>query len=254
MAADLLAILGRGIQKLKADAPNEDISSWVLTEDLEVCDERSAHLPVRVPVDDSSPHCMVGGGDLNLTAGLELIVDLRPRIVVCAYGDRSDYLKSINGPTESEVMSSELGRRLVASPHLASSLPYKMKPGIVVWPRSRSITGPSNTGQEIRNIFDLALDEEMNDVALVTVGVHAPRTWTYVGKNQSRDTKYQSLSVRLFDSEEVLLKADYEKYAPRVDALRKSQSFARNWEREAIGISKIVRDVYGDAKPKVESK
>jgi hypothetical protein len=56
----------------------------------------------------------------------------------------------------------------------------------------------------------------------------------------------------VLESEEVLLTVDCKRYGPRVQALRTSKAFARNWEREAIGISKIVRDVYGDAvKPSV---
>lgn len=245
----LLAILGRGIQKLKADAPSEDISSWVLTEDLEVCDVDSAHLPVRVPIDDSSPYCMVGGGELNAAAGAHLSVLNKPEIVVCAYGDRSNYLKSVNGPADSEVMNREFHRQF----NIIQPVPRYI-PSSVVWSREKSLDGPSNTGQEIRNIFDLALERELKNVDLVTIGVHAPRTWTYVSKLQSRHHQYRDLSINLFDSEEVLLQYDHSKHAHRVEALRNSKAFGRTWEREALGISKIVRNVYSDVRPKVDPK
>lgn len=237
---DLLAILGRGIQRIDANSPIEDVHSWHLTEDLEVCDERSAHLPVRVPDDDNNPYCMVGGGFLNLQAGVLLARAHQIRTVVCAYGDRSDYLKSINGPSESEVMSEVLGLHL-------------RDVDIVVWPRTRSLPIPSNTGQELKNIFDLALDRELTSIVAVTVGVHVPRTATYVSKHISVHKKYEHLSVTVLESEEVLLRYLGEHQRSRVETLRNSKSFARNWEREAVGISKIVRDVYGDAKPKVET-
>ncbi len=80
---DMVAILGRGIQRLFENGP------WALTEDLEVCDERSAHLPVRTPVNDESDFCMVGGGEMNLEAGIHLVHRYRPETVVCAYGGRS---------------------------------------------------------------------------------------------------------------------------------------------------------------------
>ncbi len=82
----MVAILGRGIQRLKESDPNDEVLSYVLTEDLELCDKDSAHLPVRVPADDASPYCMVGGGEMNLGAGIELLHRFHPRITVCACG------------------------------------------------------------------------------------------------------------------------------------------------------------------------
>jgi len=245
---DMVAILGRGIQRLSAGG------SWALTENLELCDTNSAHLPVRAPIDDTSPYCMIGGGEMNLRAGLELIRQHKPKIVVCAYGGRSEYLESINGPSESEVMSEMLYLKMADDPHFMDRWGG---PDVRVWPRTRQLPVPSNTRQELLNIFDLALEHDsifmqnFPNVAIVTVGVHVPRTATYVAKHLSTNPKYQSLCPVVFESEEVLLAVDRNKFAPEVEAMRNSKSFARNWEREATGISKIVRDVYGDAKPKV---
>jgi hypothetical protein len=224
---DIVAILGRGIQR---SSPG---SGWVLTEDLEVCDERSAHLPVRVPADDENPYCMVGGGTMNLLAGSILIRQNKPLITVCAFGDRSEYLKSVDGPTESEVMSRSLNKAILTA--------------VVTWPRTRSAPGASNTRQELLNIFDLALKNDLKQIGIVTVGVHVPRTATYIAKHLSIHERYRQLAPTVLESEEILLAADRQQYGPRVEALRNSKAFARNWEREAIGISKIVRDVYGDA-------
>jgi len=123
-------------------------------------------------------------------------------------------------------------------------------PEVVVWERHRKAIA-SNTRQELLNIFDLALECDLKRIGIVTVGVHVPRTATYVAKHLSVYWQYRELSPVVFESEEVLLSANREKYGPRVEALRNSKSFARNWEREATGISKVVRDVYGDAKPPV---
>jgi len=75
----MIAILGRGIQRASEN------DSWVPSEDLVVSDERSAHLSVKVPVDDNNPLCMVGGGEMNLQAGIWLIWEYKPKVVVCAY-------------------------------------------------------------------------------------------------------------------------------------------------------------------------
>ena len=239
---DLLAILGRGIQRVSEDGP------WVLTEDLEVCGQHSAHLPVRVPADDKNPYCMVGGGEMNLEAGIILCTaynsQYKPGVVVCAYGDRSDYLKSVDGPTESTVMAEKF------TAHIRPSLSL----GIWSWPQEQSLPGPSNTGRELLNIFEHARDEKFESVGLVTVGVHMPRTMTYIAKHLTRNPRYRSLHINVFESEKVLLEAAPERYAGRVATLRNSKSFARTWKREADGISKIIRGVYGDAKPRIETE
>lgn len=230
MGFQMVAILGRGIQQLTEGGP------WVLTEDLELCDKNSAHLPVRAPADDTSPYCMVGGGEMNLEAGIHLIRQYHPVLVVCAYGARSSYLESVDGPSESEVMSAKLKDSILRS-----------GASIGVWERHRQLPVPSNTRQELLNIFDLAIKANLESIAIVTVGVHVARTATYVTKHMSTYPQYRHLRVVPVESEEVLLVADRNKYEGRVQALRNSQAFARNWEREAVGISKIVRDVYNDA-------
>lgn len=252
---DILAIMGRGIQMLDPKSDPTRATSYDLTEDLEICDERSRHLPVhlpiRIPADDENPHCMVGGGRLNLLAGIELTLDYNPVLVVCAYGHRSNYLKHVGGPTESEVMSAELADIFRALPY---NPPTHREIEIVAWPRTHSLPIPSNTRQELLNIFDLALERRFTQIAIVTVGVHVPRIATYVAKHLSVYNEYRTLSPVIFESEAVLLRADYEKYKGRVERLRNSRAFTRNWGREADGISKIVRDVYGDAKPKAATE
>ncbi len=242
MSFDVIVGLGRGIQMLSANAPPAETSSWGLTEDLELCDTNSAHLRVRVPVDDESPYCMVGGGEMILEAACLLIQQYQPEVAVCAYGHRADYLAKLDAPSESEVMSAMLKARFAET---------ELLPEIVVWPRERQLSMPSNTRQELLNLFDLAIERGLDSIAIVAVGVHAPRVATYVLKHMSVYPQYRSLRVVVLEAEEVLLAEDREQYTPRVEALRNSQSFARNWAREATGISKIVRDVYGDAKPQV---
>lgn len=237
---DIVAILGRGIQRAFKGGP------WVLTEDLELCDKDSAHLPVHAEADDDSPFCMIGGGEMNLLAGFYLACKFKPAVMVCAHGGRSKYLESIGAPSESEVMTGYLGTLLSTVKHDPIG-----EFEIVIWPRERQLPVPANTRQELLNIFDLALDRGLSRIAIVTVGVHVPRTATYIAKHLSVYPQYRELNPVLLESEEVLLDTDREKYAARVETMRASKAFARNWAREADGIQKIVRDVYGDAKPKV---
>ena len=233
---EILAVLGRGIQKLREYDPNSEVRSWQLTEDLEICTDLGAHLAVRVPADDTHPNCLVGGGQMNMEAGSVLVRRHAPQIVVCAFGDRSAYLKKAEGPSESEVMTGALRRSL-------SNNQVSTEPEIIVWPRARSTDGASNTRQEILNIFDLAMERGLTRIGFVTVGVHIPRTATFIAKHISINQKYQHLSPVLFESEEVLIGSS-EKWKPRVDAIRNSQAFSRNLANEFKGTLALLTGKY----------
>lgn len=241
---EILAILGRGIQKLHESDPNPEVRSWQLTEDLEICTDLGAHLPVRVPADDQHPYCLVGGGQMNLEAGKALIRQHAPQIVVCAFGDRSAYLKKAKGPSESEVMTEALHRSF-------GDDQVAREPELVVWHRTRSTDLASNTRQEILNIFDLAIERGLTRIGFVTVGVHVPRTATFITKHISTHPKYQHLSPVMFESEEVLLGSS-NKWKPRVDALRNSQAFSRNLANEFKGTLAALIGRYNAVKEQVK--
>ncbi len=226
---ELLGILGRGIQRLTPNGP------WVLTENLEVCDEKGAHLPVRAPADDSNPRCLIGGGELNLLAGLELCKDYRKKlqVVVCAYGQRSPYLQSINAPSESEVMSEWLTIQLIG----------KDKPEILVWLRDRVVDGPSNTNRELQNILELAVERGFTKVGVVTVAVHYARALLMAQRHLVKP-EFSHLELQFFASEDVVLKADPKAYRPRIVAMHRSDAFMRNFSREINGINCLLAGRY----------
>ena len=229
---EVIAIHGRGIQRLHENGP------WVLTEDLEFCDKDSANLPVRKPADDNNPFCMVGGGELNLLAGVEVYKREGAKIVVCAYGDRSNYLKSIDAPSESMVMS---GCFIEATSNSVSSK---------IWTREMSLPGPSNTNRELQNIFEFTVANHYTKVGIITVDVHMPRTMVMAQRHLAKP-EFRSLNAQFFVSEQVLVETNPALYGPRREALRRSKSFARNWEREQLGILRTITNAYGDEKPLV---
>ena len=239
MPNKLLAILGRGVQILDPRADPTDVASYAPTEDLEICkrdpkNQRLSHLRVRIPANDDHPDSIIGGGELNLLAGRQLIYEQKPHYVVCAYGHRAGYLKP-DGPSESEVMSRWLGEQF----HFPSF-------DIRIWNRNRERSTSSNTAQEFISILDLAVELRCTRIVIVTVGVHVPRAAVFLGRAIAQGgTKYGELSPPvLLRSEEVLLAADPDKWGPRVKQLREAKSFARNWEREAIGMRDWILDQY----------
>ena len=239
MSKLLVAVLGRGIQMRDPHADPTKVESYVPTGDTEICrrdpeTNRLSHLRVRVPADDDHPDSIIGGGELNLLAGETLIENAMPECVVCAYGARSDYLKP-DGPSESEVMSRRLSERT-----------FHYRPVVETWERNRELLGPSNTAQEFINILDLAVERNCEKVIIVTVGVHVPRAAVFLNEAIAMGgVKYNKLSPPvLLRSEAYLLEANSYKWGPRVEALWKSKSFARNWERETRGMGDWIRNQY----------
>jgi hypothetical protein len=228
--SNLMAIMGRGIQCL----PD---GSWTVTEDLETYTQNGAHLINRIPADDENKDCLVGGGELNILAGIQLHKGGFGNIIVCAYADRAEYLKSVNAPSESMVMS-ELFRG------------YCPDALIKVWTKQMSVPGPSNTNRELQNIFELAIKEKVSTVAIVTVDIHMPRVLVLAQRHLAKH-EFQCLDVRFFVSEQVLVEAGPEIYNQRCEALRCSKATARNWTREQSGIFKTITNAYGDEKPKI---
>ncbi len=240
----LLAILGRGIQKTASDG------LWDLTEDIEVCDERFAHLPIRVPQDDDHPNSIVGGGHLNLLAGLKLAEKLDPTIIVCAYGYRSEYLKSIDAPSESMIMSIKfIDLNFMTGRATRKVCAFDEE----AW--THLADRPSNTNQEIDNIFRQALFAGIYNVAIVAVGVHTWRSNLMAQLHLSSGMPhYNQINLQFYASENVLLEADPEKYGERCRALTGSKSYQRNFQKEQDGVNALLSGKYNSIQSASTSK
>jgi len=230
----LIAILGRGIQR---SSPG---SLWDTTEDIEICDDRGAHLIVRQPVDDTNQNCLIGGGKLNVEAGFEYYKNYGYHgldFVVCAYGDRARYIKEIPGsPSESEVMSEQLEAMCKTQ-----KVPL---PKIETWGRDRSVDGPSNTLKEVQNIFELAVQRQCLDVIIITVLVHLPRVMLFA-QTHSSDPRFKILTVKFMSSEETLCSLNPKEYGPRILNLFSSSAFQRTARMELRGVEAFLNGTYG---------
>lgn len=230
----VFALLGRGIQPKYPGGPLGP------TGDLEMCGERGEHLLELKPVDDENPFCFIGGGALILEAGVELCARTGAGTVVCAYGERSTYLRLANGPSESEVLSEEFA--LMAKTR-------RLSQAIEVWPGDKTLSGiPSNTLQELRNIFELTKRlGDAGSVGILTVGVHVPRAATFI-QGLLREEQFSELTVELFSAEQVVLEANARLYAERILAMWHSKAWARTAERELRGTSAFLAGRYTSPK------
>lgn len=227
----LLAILGRGIQQI------EEGKGWTLTENLEVCDDKGGHLPVRVPANDANPYCLIGGGELNLRAGIILCREHFEslRTVVCAYGARSSYLVALNGPSESEVMSARLEQLLTPGE----------EPEVIVWPHDRVASderGRSGTGREIQNVFELAVERGFTSVGVVTVFVHYARA-LLMAQRHLMNPEFAHLTLQCYVSEELLLAYD-SGFSRMFRDMHGSRAFMRSLFYEQRGINCLLAGNY----------
>lgn len=226
----LLAVLGRGIQQISD-------GNWDVTEDLEVYDPAGAHLLKRVSfVDDHNPHCLVGGGQLNILAGVALHRKLGAELMVCGYAHRLPYLVAGDGPTDSEVGSACFRAGLEAE-----GLPL---PEILVWPRDKVMPDRSNTARELLNMFELALQRGSKHVSVVTVALHLPRTILFARHHVRERPDFRALEISFYASEQVLVEANPGLYATRVLALQMSQAYARTAFYERRGVLAFLSGTY----------
>lgn len=227
----LLAILGRGIQRRSVES-----DAWEPTPDIEVCDEKGAHLPVGVSEDDNNSNSIIGGGELNVIAGALMAKQLNPAVVVCAYGARSKYLKEIGAPSESQVMSEKISaemNRLGLQP-----------PKIEIFDEAKFNGEESGTKQELQNILTLASQLNIQNIALVTVVVHIPRTALMAGQAIKENPAWGNIILQCYPSEIVALKEDPSQYEERIRQIFASKSYIRNLEREMKGINDFLAGKY----------
>lgn len=227
----LLALLGRGIQQTSLKN-----MTWELTHDLEVCDEKGAHLPVRAPENDDDPRSIIGGGELNALAGTVLSQTLHPDLVVCAYGARSKYLNSIGAPSESHVMSDRLTAEITKAGGTV--------PEIEVFDEEQWRSDATGTNQELHNIFTLAVRRGITNIAITSVAVHIPRVLLMANHHLKNDPVFKGLAMQCYASELVLLESGPEHYRDRVDRIFGSQSYVRNFARELSGMNDFLAGKY----------
>lgn len=229
----LLAVLGRGIQQIKEGA------GWTLTEDLEVCDEKLEHLPVRIPADDANLHCLIGGGELNLLAGIVLCCGQDSESLttaVCAYGARSAYLRKVNGPSESEVMSTLL--KEMQRPGVKLDIPVWSSDHVVLDER-----GMSGTNREVQNVFELAVQRGLTSVGIVTVAVQYARA-VLMAQRYLQNPRFAHITLQCYISEDILLRHDPKRFEQRIKALHGSNAFMRSMFYEQRGINCLLAGNY----------
>ena len=218
----LLAVLGRGSQQ-------DSQGQWVLTELFEICDEKGAHLATQLPENDDHPNSCIGGSALNVRAGIALYEYFRPAMTVFAYGSRSKYLYDINAPSESMVMTDEFLKLMEAEAN---------PPQVDIFDETAWDKTNAGTNQELRNIFALALQFGIKNVAIVTVAVHAARTALMIEGHLQDPAFVGQIFPQLYVTEEILEQADPMHYAGLFEKSVTSKSFVRTFRRE-IGFGGI---------------
>ena len=213
---ELLAVLGRGIQW--------DGRRWLPTPDLEMyrlVDGRPRHSVRPLTADPASPMFLIGGGLLNVDAATEWL-QREPKDCVLGFAGPSPYLHRFDGeqdgPSESEVMSEELERRVPRA-------------SVTRWSGVQDV--PTNTSVEVHNVLDHAERAGYTRVRFLSVSVHLPRVALWA-------QRFARVEFTLESSETVLLLWRPEE-AARIARLQASPAYRRTVLREQLGIEEATR-------------
>ncbi len=230
----LLAVLGRGHMMEYPGGPfkpTRDFDNWVLGGD-----PSTARPDVLAEKNDDDENSVIGGGELNLAAGLALYAELDPVAIVFAYGDNSPALAAKGFPSESSVVSQIFLE--------TANKKFGETPNVLVfdagfWDTKGKASGTFN---EIRNILRLANHLEANEVVIVTILVHMTRAIAMLEKHL-RDPEFTTLrsKVRFEVTESVLLRVNPADYAERAWEIFGSKSYHRNLQRETNGLAALMK-------------
>ena len=214
-------MLGRG-------ANQDSNGDWRLTPLFEICDEKGAHLPVRLPENDGDPRSCIGGGEIIVKAGVELYKYFHPAMSVFAFGAASAYLHNLRkegkyAPSECEVGTREFLR-------LASDAGED--PGVTLFDEAEWNKETSGTDQELHNIFTLATRLDIKNVAIVTVDVHCARTSVMIAGHMQNPDFAGRIFPQLYVAEQILENSNPENYSGFWERSVHSQSYFRTHQRE----------------------
>ncbi|MBI1975147.1 MAG: hypothetical protein HYS57_02175 [Parcubacteria group bacterium] len=231
---DVIAILGRGIEQVRYGS---GVTRWRPTTFVEKCAPATgAHTGFRtICADQNDPDCLIGGGNANVIAGLELFRRYGAKAVLFAYGAKSPYLKAFGAPSEGEVMLWEFMRRVRAAGVSLGNT--KFFGGLHSDdPRYR----PSNTFKEIENIMNFAVDSAFVRIAIVTVEVQLRRAQVFTEEILQSEAGsgvdgFWLVETVWFSSEEILCQRS-PRYRRVIEVVQGSSSRARTFMRELDGI------------------
>lgn len=210
---ELLAVLGRGIQLVDGE--------WTPTQDFEIYNART-HYTTPKPIDARNPACRVGGGRLNLDA-TKLFLTRKPLPVVLGFAHPAEYLQAVNGPTESEVLSSILEKEYPTAQ-------------VTRWTWDGS--GKSNTEVEVLNVLDYASRNGVSTVHFLSIAPHLERVLALA----TRANKPRVL-VNAVSSERILMSSGSE-HVERIFRLITSRPYQRTMRLEAQGTKRIEQGTY----------
>lgn len=193
---------------------------------------------VFLPHDDDDPNEVIGGGELNFAATKALYLERYykttevPDCTVFAFGNRSPYLAEHRYPSESEIMTATFVQEIKSETgHF---------PGVEVFKEERWKVEGSGTFQEVRNILEFALQENFDEVIMVSILLHMARIMPMMEKHL-RDPRYTDLRDRIRPevSEFVLMRAQPAHYTCDIWDIFGSQSYIRNLKREASALERL---------------
>lgn len=225
---DTIIVFGRGIAK-------DTSGKWHPTPYFEKPAEGQHSGVFKTDVKPQSEKSVVAGANANVLATYHLYRELAekgqpPNLVIFAAG-RPPFLS--NEPedlSEGKVLEEKFRRKL-------KTLATGQKPQTVVLAQNR------DTKDDVEESVRLAIEKGIRSVAIITVGVHVPRTKELFNIFKKEEALPDDLKVDFLASEDILARTS-KKYERRFQSVKKTPAYERTAVSERKKLKKLRNKGY----------
>jgi len=225
---DAIIVFGRGVGK--------DIrGNWRPTPYVEEF-KGGRHKGIFERVDPESKSSFIGGSNANVLAAVQLFEELRrtsilPKLVIFAAG-RPDYLsKESLWMTEGRILEEKFRQKIRK---------FSSSVQTVILEQNK------NTKDDINESLKLVANQGFGRVAIITIGVHIPRSREFFRLAQKEGKVPAELEVDFLAAEEILARRS-KRYTKIFELTRKTEAHKRTAACEKEGVKKLRLGHYRSA-------
>ncbi|MBI2449861.1 YdcF family protein [Candidatus Pacearchaeota archaeon] len=244
-----IVIFGRGIEKITLyDNTKNPKERWAPTRLIEQADTNGKHAGKRhIDINPDDASAFFAGSNANVLAAYYLFKKYKqqgnqPEVIIFAAG-RPDYLIPYPEVTEGEILARKFLKKLGYSADAKfqnidgyqSAKTNNLE--IIIEDKNKK------TRDDIINTLELAHKREIEDLAIITVKIHIPRSYLMLQTIISRHSEFDSLNIRFFSSDEILSGIN-SLFRQCFERAYNSVYYQRTSAKEINGINALINKTY----------
>jgi hypothetical protein len=223
---DAIVVFGRGIGK-------DERGRWHPTPYIEETVDGQHSGVFKTSVNTEGRNAYIGGANANVLAAVQLFEESvregsRPKLVIFAAG-RPDYLKDeASWLSDGKILEDKFKRKIGKSNHQVDT---------------KVIRQNKNTRDDVEQSLKIAKDHGLGRVAIITVGVHIPRSREFYEVAKKEGNVSTDIQVDFISSEEILGRRD-RRFTKIFEAGLKTQAYKKTVAKEKEGIKNLRQGRY----------